>query len=244
MDVYLVMVDLFSRGHFLAQAAPVKDSGTGWVIAGLGAVVLMYLYMRGRAKKRADPLADPSRMSTAQQKHLDRQMQSLVVELSEMAREMSAQIDTRSQKLTALMEDADKKIAVLQRLKAELSAVQAVDAGRGLNGELDGMANDTPGEAFGQPGGRTQQQMMRNTQVGARMSLVSDDEPAADTTRETGRHAAQVHVHHEMLLQHAEIYQLADLGESISDISRRLGKPSGEIELILSLRKSPRRTAL
>lgn len=230
----LVTADLYSFNGFLAQVVPANDSGTGWVIAGVGAVGLMYLYMRGRAKKRADPLADPARMNTAQQKHLDRQMQSLVVELSEMAREMSAQIDTRSQKLTALMEDADKKIAELQRLKSELASGFLMDAHRG--------------QAASAAQGRGLPQATPQQEAAPRMSVVSDDTgrggPGTAAGREQAQRLPQMHLQHDVLLQHAEVYQLADLGESVVEISRRLGKPSGEIELILSLRKSPRRVAL
>jgi hypothetical protein len=211
MFVQLVMADLIDGG-LLAQAAPVKDSGTGWMIAGVGAVLLMYMYLRGRAKKKRDPLAEPSRMNTAQHKHLDRQMHSLVVELSEMAREMSAQIDTRSQKLMALMGDADRKIEELQRLKSELEAGE-----RGL------------------------------APSAGRMMLVSDgpqDERLQDEVQQIEAPLVQLQMHHDVLLQHAEIYQLADLGANITDICQRVGKPSGEVELILSLRNSPRRTAL
>jgi hypothetical protein len=37
--------------------------------------------------------------------------------------------------------------------------------------------------------------------------------------------------------RHAEIYALADQGRSPRDIATHLGRPSGEIELILALRQ-------
>jgi hypothetical protein len=36
--------------------------------------------------------------------------------------------------------------------------------------------------------------------------------------------------------RHAEVYALADQGLSARDVARRLGRPNGEIELILALR--------
>jgi len=39
--------------------------------------------------------------------HVERQMQSLLVELSEMSRQISAQLDTRSAKLELLIKEAD-----------------------------------------------------------------------------------------------------------------------------------------
>jgi len=37
--------------------------------------------------------------------------------------------------------------------------------------------------------------------------------------------------------RHAEIYAMADEGRSATDIASRLGRPSGEVELILALRQ-------
>jgi hypothetical protein len=36
--------------------------------------------------------------------------------------------------------------------------------------------------------------------------------------------------------RHAEVYELADGGQSAQDIARQTGRPRGEIELILALR--------
>ena len=36
--------------------------------------------------------------------------------------------------------------------------------------------------------------------------------------------------------RHAEVYDLADEGQSAQDIARHTGRPSGEVELILALR--------
>ena len=181
-------------------AAGQTDPMTGWIVAGAGAAALGYLYLRGRARKKSDPLSDPGRMSTAQQKHLERQMQSLVVELSEMARSMSAQIDTRAAKLNELILQADKKIEELKQLQ----------------GKVDAAARSVEGQAH--------------------MSLVADDRPTAGVQG--------MATNQDVLLAHAEVYQLADLGNSVAEISRRVGKPAGEIELVLSLRKGSRRVAL
>jgi hypothetical protein len=47
-------------------------------------------------------------------------MQNLLVELSEMARQISAQLDTRSQKLELLIQDADEKIAALKQMQQQI----------------------------------------------------------------------------------------------------------------------------
>jgi hypothetical protein len=89
-----------------------------WIVYAVGALTIVYIVMRPSMRKK-DPLANPGpKLSLAQQRSVEREMQNLLVELSEMARQITAQIDTRSAKLEALMQDADKKIAELKRLSA------------------------------------------------------------------------------------------------------------------------------
>lgn len=90
---------------------------TAYLAMGLGLVALGYLYLRGKARRR-DPLDKPAeRMSLAQQRSLERDMGNIVVELSEMARQITAQLDTRATKLEMLIKEADDKIARLEQLQ-------------------------------------------------------------------------------------------------------------------------------
>jgi hypothetical protein len=109
--------------HFLLQVIPPDKQ---WVVYAAAAVGLMYILMRWMGKKKkSDPLADaPVRFSVSQQKSVEREMQNLLVELSEMARQITAQLDTRSTKLELLIQEADQKIAELRALTG--------DDGRGL----------------------------------------------------------------------------------------------------------------
>lgn len=103
--------------HAIAQNTQPVDS-TAYIAIGVGLVALMYFYMRGKARKR-DPLEKPAqRLSLAQQRSLERDMNNLVVELSEMARQITAQLDTRATKLELLIREADEKIARLQQLQS------------------------------------------------------------------------------------------------------------------------------
>lgn len=84
---------------------------------GAGVFVLFYMLMRGKRRKR-DPLdhhAGPG-LSLSQQRRTEEQMQHLLVELAEMSRQISAQLDTRSKKLELLIHDADERIAVLRTM--------------------------------------------------------------------------------------------------------------------------------
>jgi hypothetical protein len=92
----------------------------GWVALAVAVACLGYLLFRPRFKKK-DPLEPPQFGSLAQQRSVERQMQNLLVELSEMTRQMNAQLDTRAAKLEVLLKQADERIAALQRLNGSSS---------------------------------------------------------------------------------------------------------------------------
>lgn len=170
----------------LLQASP--PTNNEWMMYGLVGVAGMYIVLRYMSKKRKkDPLADaPVRFGLSQHKSVEREMQNLLVELSNMARQMTSQIDTRSAKLDALIREADEKIAELRALESAMgrsSAQQSVDSYR-----LP-IPSSTPS------------------------SPVSEDDP-----------------------RHAPVYRLADQGKTSPQIATELGRPNGEIELILALR--------
>ncbi|MEM6562415.1 MAG: hypothetical protein AAF656_12500, partial [Planctomycetota bacterium] len=88
------------------------DQNTAVAIIGVGAAFFGYLYIRSTAKKkpkRRDPLEDMGdKKSLAQQRNLERDMQQLLLELTEMTRQMNAQIDTKAAKLEQLIVDAEQ----------------------------------------------------------------------------------------------------------------------------------------
>jgi methyl-accepting chemotaxis protein len=89
-----------------------------WPILGMGVLALAYILLRPMLKRK-DPLArPPAQGSMAQERAVERQMQSLLVDLNEMARQIGAQLDTRAAKLEALLHEADEKIAQLRGLGA------------------------------------------------------------------------------------------------------------------------------
>jgi len=86
-----------------------------WLMVGFAGATILYAVLRGSRGKK-DPLArGPSSASLARQRNVERQMESLLVELSEMARQITAQLDTRSAKLEALIREADEKISALRQ---------------------------------------------------------------------------------------------------------------------------------
>ena len=94
-----------------------SDGGAPMLILGLGGIVVMYVVLRPLMRRKKDPFAKPFQTtSLSQQRSVERQMETLLVELSEMSRQMTSQLDTRSAKLDALIAEADRKIAILQSL--------------------------------------------------------------------------------------------------------------------------------
>jgi hypothetical protein len=86
-----------------------------WAALVFGILLCVWLIYRPWRKGK-DPLNKPIfKTSLAQQRALERQMSNLVVEMSEMARQITAQLDTRAAKLELLIKEADEKIARLDQ---------------------------------------------------------------------------------------------------------------------------------
>jgi hypothetical protein len=190
-------------------------SGQYVAIATAVATMVYVAVIRPMLKKR-DPMAKaPSTSSLSQQRSVEREMSNLLVELSEMTRQLSAQLDTRSAKLEELMRQADQKIAELRTLgilPANPAALPALPTGSSESspnaaaGEHP-LANLglTPADAAGVPS--------RGLPAPATFADRSQVDP-----------------------RHAQIYAFIDQGLSPQEIAQRLGQLTGEVELILKLR--------
>jgi hypothetical protein len=95
-----------------------------WALIALAVATIFYAtVIRPAMKRKKDPLAyKPIAGSLTKERTVERQMQNLLVELSEMTRQITAQLDTRSQKLQLLIQDADERIAALQKLERQGTA--------------------------------------------------------------------------------------------------------------------------
>ena len=101
--------------HLLLQT-PLTDE-RNLPLIGMGALALAYVVLRPMMRRKRDPLErNVVQASMAQQRAVERQMQNLLVDLTEMARQISAQLDTRAARLQALLEQADQRIAQLRQL--------------------------------------------------------------------------------------------------------------------------------
>jgi hypothetical protein len=102
-------------GVILLADIPTTNTRLVWLGVAFAGATILYAVLRG-ARGKKDPLArGTSSSSLARQRNVERQMESLLVELSEMARQITAQLDTRSAKLEALIREADEKISALRQ---------------------------------------------------------------------------------------------------------------------------------
>jgi hypothetical protein len=160
------------------------------VAAAAMALLLMLVWPRRRGRGDAPPRNPPEPpASLEQQRAVERDIQSLVGELSEMARKVGAQLDARAARLETLIRAADER---LERLRA-------------VSESSNGRSEQPPSSATGR---------------GA--------DPSADA---------------EMDPRHVQIYALLDEGLSANQIAERLGRPEGEVELIIALRPRTSRAA-
>jgi hypothetical protein len=98
----------------LAQFGTSPSPQTAWVVVAAAAFALVYLMVVRPKMRKRDPLQRMSNSTLSQERNVERQMQSLLVELSEMSRQISGQLDTRAAKLEAMIHEADEKIAQLR----------------------------------------------------------------------------------------------------------------------------------
>jgi hypothetical protein len=151
-----------------------------WPVYALAALTVAYVVFRPMMrKKRPDPLERMPQVGLSQQRAVEREMSNLLVELSQMARQITAQLDTRAAKLELLIDEADKRIGELKRLGQRL---------------------DSPD--------------------------VAEDEKVVEPAP----------VREPVDPRHQAVYALADAGRSAQAIADELGRPRGEVELILALR--------
>ena len=211
--------------RFFAETAS-PNPYSQWVVIALTLGTLIYVALiRPAMNKKKDPLAkQPSFSSLSQQRNVDRQMQNLLVELSEMARQISAQLDTRSLKLETLIQDADERIGLLKQL---------VNA-------------DRPGDA-----GTEQALLPQRVNPPQSMQAAAMHPPASYTpafphgwsdSSITPTMTRNIPIPEPMDDQHQPVYALADQGRSAGEIARELNRPRGEVELILALRPAGQRT--
>lgn len=177
------------------------DDTTRWILIGAAIAAAFYLIvLRPKLQKKrrgGDALERPSEQGgLSRQRGVEREMSGILVELTDMTRQVSAQLDTRAARLEVLIQQADQRIATLQGLNNQRGGDPNTSSSLGMQG------NGSFNTSFSSPG-----------DSGASAASAAPIDP-----------------------RHAEVYALSDQGNSLPEIAARLGRPNGEIQLILALR--------
>jgi hypothetical protein len=155
---------------------------TLWLLAAAAVVALSVgVLLIVLIARRPGPPRKQTHIGPADQRALERDITSLMHELSNMARQVGQQLDARSSRLQQLIAAADERI---ERLRDAAPAVQP------------------------EP-------------VTVEREVSSEPDP-----------------------RDVEIYALCDQGVATREIAQRLGRPSGEIELVIALRPGRNRRAV
>jgi len=184
-------------------------------IIGLGLIIAM-LMLRGQRRRARGQ--DDDRSSRVSQVGLDLSrygedagaQDRWEVEMHDRTREMTGTLDSKMSALQALIADADRAAARLERALDEVE-------GRMPDGD------DSP------------------LSDGAPLATGTDEMPVAPAPGTAGQAgsgtpAGQQEGDRQSDLQREQVHTLADYGHPPSEIAARLGRPVGEIELILRLR--------
>ena len=181
----------------------------------LGAAVIVLTLVMRTTRRRWRRSVEMSRDSVRRQyeelKHdrsATREAGKVLVELDQLARQVHGRLDTQFAKLETLIGDADLRIDKLSRLIHAARGTETLDIT--LDSENPDGGTPTAGQEDHPKG------MPRfAASVGADRERPKCDDPTP----------------------HASIYRLADRGLSPTEIAQQVSRTTGEVELILSLRK-------
>jgi hypothetical protein len=140
-----------------------------------------------------------------------REVDKALIELDQLARQVHGRLDTQFAKLEVLIQDADERIDKLTRLLRAAQSSDTLDITLGAEEPRELAPAETT-----DPAGATVSADRSSVAVGA-------ERTDADGTESD---------------RHGPIYRLADQGLSAIDIAERVGRTTGEVELILSLRRA------
>ena len=152
------------------------------------------------------------------------------VEMHDLARDLSGQLETRMAWLGHLVREADRAAA---RLESALAAVETMPAEPPSAAQVSAKRagplfcrgfSDRP---FGYGPSSSPCRLAGDRQPGRFAEYDAPPSPASSTAAAGNR---------EQRSSHEEIYSLSDYGYPSLEIARRVGRPVGEVELILGLR--------
>ena len=219
----------------------------------LSAVAIMLIMLR-RHQFRGATRRDVAREQLAnlrEQGRLHQSMDDLLIQLEEVSRRVSAQVDTKFAKLEQVVRDADVRIARLERLlgkhEGDRSTTRAPAAQPSMPPTTPPSLSQSPAQAPPakspvSPGPSTPREPSasrekRNRQTRAdasnRPNASSPARPASPAANPPAADPPANNI--DPRFQH--VYDLVDAGHSPIQAAEALSLPLGEVELILNLRR-------
>ena len=189
-------------------------------ISGMALIFGINRWRRNAVNKRMHTPDTPKAVrETLDMRQFSQEIASLLGEVEETARRLTAQIDNRYTRLEQLVAEADEKIRRLEELQGKaLGGTQTsgakIEVNRGevemIHRSASEIAKLRPKPANGEP-----------TNAQRALSRLRQERGAPPATEDPA---------------YQPIYSLADGGKSPREIAQQLGRQPGEVELILALR--------
>lgn len=230
---------------FLLQSEPTDYLSQGLLLIGL-AFVTVWLLMRVMRRRR-DPAvdtlhldADERRERMKQARGLRGDLESVMVEVEEMARRFASQIDAKSVALDRLIDKADARIAELKTLERKLGLESDPSA--------DPSSDPPPTSVKAGQAGQADDESQFKTGPAASSAPATTADPSSPASPDgdaANKHAGDHQADGAEATDASapdplarSIYRLADAGHDAPSISRLLSEHVGKIELILALRRA------
>ncbi len=228
---------MFSLFNFENPANLLLPLGVGLLLLS----VLMGIRKRKSASqaRRDLPMSPAEHIERAKQgRGMRGDLEKLMVEIEQLARQMSSQIDAKMTHLEKLVQEADDRIARLEQLQAN----QASQETEGQAVEGDWSETQTLAEPWQEPSDEYEDQpeppadmpMSHTFSLAEASSPHSTEEPPSEP--EFSSPSFEVNPERDALAK--QVYALADSGATPESIAETLDEHVGKVELILALREA------
>ncbi|MBU0638948.1 MAG: hypothetical protein KKB50_08800 [Planctomycetes bacterium] len=196
--------------------------------------VMISLALLRRSQHKSATVRDVVREQQARLRDhtgIRRSMDDLLLQLEEVSRRINAQVDTKFVKLERVIRDADERIARLEGVLARFDRVRggastlSAPPAPPVAGKRPTNASALPERTEPPSTGRATARPVE-PDVGRPLG-----KPRSGHSAKAGESAPGANE------RFRDVYELADAGRTAGQIAETLGKPLGEVELILNLRE-------
>jgi len=203
-------------------------------------LIILSLFMSLRKRRRggrAEPTAREQLERGKQEQGMRDDLQSLMVEIEQMAKRLSSQIDSKTLRLEKLLAEADRRIERLEQLTGQSTG----EPTRQADTDDPAMPSARAGENGNAPASTPADGADATDPPGDTSVADSRRGPGASPARATSSPASSTDPpppgsSDDPLTR--SIYELADAGKAAQQIAAELNEHIGKVELILALRRT------